>query len=216
MCKGIIGIYSDIKYITDELLLELSISDYYIFIISNVKRENKSIYYFTPEEFNTLKTKLSYLIIIDDLSYFLKWSFDSVKVFYWVKTDIINKILLNNIKKNIDLFIISEETQIVEENKVIYSNLNKILNENKSSYNINDYINVFEDYIFIPNGDYMGNDIFDVRNKSIYELKQIADNLEDCVCFNTWGYFKNKMEKYIILENRFNIIDGVYIKKTIL
>lgn len=74
----------------------------------------------------------------------------------------------------------------------------------------------FTDYDFYPNSDSFGHDIFHHPNKTIQELKSIADSTPECIGFNTWGYFKNQIcheNDFIKLKNHFNAVDGLYVKK---
>jgi len=93
----------------------------------------------------------------------------------------------------------------------------------KNSYNLND-VSQFgtsnnnistSNYLFLKNSDSFGNDIVHISNKSINELISFADDLDDCIAFNTYGYFKNKINSdFINLQNIYNNPDGLYIKKT--
>ena len=80
-------------------------------------------------------------------------------------------------------------------------------NKNKSFLN-------FQDYVFFPNKDSAGNDIAAYIDRSIEELKEIADNDSRCEGFNTIGFIKN----HIINENQFITIrlelysEGLYVK----
>ena len=75
----------------------------------------------------------------------------------------------------------------------------------------------FDNYIFYPNLDSVGNDICHL-NINTYMLKENADKLENCVAFNSYGYLKYKVndeKDFIILENKNNTYyDGLYIKKS--
>ena len=77
----------------------------------------------------------------------------------------------------------------------------------------NDY--VFDDYDFYPNLDSLDGDI-----KQLYcdipALKRIADGIEDCVAFNTYGWIKYHVvpeNEFINLENHYYVPEGIYIKK---
>lgn len=72
-------------------------------------------------------------------------------------------------------------------------------------------------YDFYPNLDSYGDDITHVSGKSIAELKNVADTLPNCLGFNTYGYFKSAIcprNKFIKLGNRYNSVDGIYVKKS--
>jgi len=75
----------------------------------------------------------------------------------------------------------------------------------------------FNDYTFYQNKDSMSNDISYVANKSIDELKILADTDDNCVAFNTYGYLKFKVNataQFINLPNKFYNNDGLYVKNT--
>jgi GR25 family glycosyltransferase involved in LPS biosynthesis len=96
----------------------------------------------------------------------------------------------------------------------------------KNSYNLNDTSQfgnldnnldnkLLNNYIFLANEDSYGNDIKYFANKNVNELIIISDLLEDCLCFNSYGYLKNSVNKDLItLSNKYNNPDGLYIKKT--
>jgi len=92
------------------------------------------------------------------------------------------------------------------------NNKNPRHNNNLKSNN-----STFDDYTFHPNKDTMGFDICFVANKSIEELKILADTNEKCVGFNTYGYLKFKIDesKFFNLQNKFYNNDGIYIKNKI-
>jgi GR25 family glycosyltransferase involved in LPS biosynthesis len=69
-----------------------------------------------------------------------------------------------------------------------------------------------KNFIFLPNKDSFGNDILHISSKSIDELIQVCLNLDNCICFNTYGYYKNKLEDSLInLPNNLFNPDGLYI-----
>ena len=75
-------------------------------------------------------------------------------------------------------------------------------------------------YVFIQGKDQIGNDmnisadynLFDV--KDVNYLAELSSNVNECVGFNTWGYFKTKIEK-IEKVQWFSGKDGIYIKKDV-
>jgi len=76
----------------------------------------------------------------------------------------------------------------------------------------------FENYIFYENKDSQGNDLYHYDNLTIEELKKIADKDENCIGFNTYGYFKSEIKNekdFCNLNNRYSnyICDGLYVKK---
>lgn len=220
-----IGIFSDLNLIDENDLKYLLKQKYLVYIINNnnINKLINNIYYLTPIIFNNLDIKLNYLLIIDDLNYFINWSFKCDFLIYKLKNKLNNINLFENIKKNINIIQIENneffESCFNDENdpKIITcDNLEKIIDNYPFDFNLNDYIVELEGYKFIPNMDYRGSDIFNINptEKNIRELKLISDNLEDCKCFNTWGYFKNDIieANSIFLKNKYNIIDGLYIK----
>ena len=76
--------------------------------------------------------------------------------------------------------------------------------------------NEIDNYIFFENKDSYDYDILLIPNKSVRELKNIADSLPTCVGFNTLGYLKYKISdvsNFIFLPNIKNNPEGLYIKK---
>ena len=86
-------------------------------------------------------------------------------------------------------------------------------NLNKTNLKKNDF--VFDGYTFYANKDSSGHDICYVPNKTIEELKILADTNDNCVGFNTFGYLKFKIcdkSNFINLMNKYHNNDGIYIK----
>lgn len=78
---------------------------------------------------------------------------------------------------------------------------------------VNNYI--FEDYVFFPNKDSNRGDIKEIY-ADILTLKKMADNMENCVAFNTYGWLKHTVvpiKEFNNLANKFYTIDGIYVKK---
>jgi len=79
-------------------------------------------------------------------------------------------------------------------------------------------ISIFKEYYFIQDKDSSGNDIDYIDSIDINYLKKIADNNDNCIGFNTWGYIKNKINEpndFINLYNRYNLkYNGLFIKKS--
>jgi hypothetical protein len=78
--------------------------------------------------------------------------------------------------------------------------------------NNNDLEILISKFIFIPELDQFGNDIYNIPNKSIIELMNIAIKDDACICFNTFGFFKNKIDK-LSRSQIFTTEYGIYIKK---
>ena len=70
-----------------------------------------------------------------------------------------------------------------------------------------------DNFIFIQGLDYMGNDLF--RNDaSIPVMSDIAEKDDNCVAFNTLGFFKKNIDvNKLVSSPYFNENDGIYIKK---
>lgn len=77
----------------------------------------------------------------------------------------------------------------------------------------NNLFNVYKkNFIFLPNLDVFGNDILYFKSENIDELINISSDLDDCLCFNTYGYFKNKLSSNLIeIPNKFFKPDGLFI-----
>jgi hypothetical protein len=75
----------------------------------------------------------------------------------------------------------------------------------------NNHNELLQKYKFIPNKDSFSNDIcyFD---KSINELSFLCEEIDDALCFNSYGFIKNKInDSFINLSNKFNNPDGLFI-----
>lgn len=75
----------------------------------------------------------------------------------------------------------------------------------------------FDDYDFYPLKDSFGGDICELHNLTVNELHSIANLLEDCVAFNTHGWFKYQVKPIELLNTincAYHINDGIYIKKS--
>ena len=113
-------------------------------------------------------------------------------------------------------------------NKVCCRHIGKLLSQRnniniKNAYELNQ-VNQFEtnvdnindDYLFYQNKDSFDFDILYIANKSIQELKNIADSLPNCMGFNTLGYLKYKISNemdFIFLPNVKNNPEGLFVKK---
>lgn len=84
------------------------------------------------------------------------------------------------------------------------------INQNIDNLKTIDFENI--NFIFIPNLDSWGNDVLYLNNKNLNELMCMSTDITDCICFNTYGYFKNKLETTLIpLQNKYYNPDGLYI-----
>lgn len=103
------------------------------------------------------------------------------------------------------------------QHSIVYvdSDIQKDLNQVITVKPINNY--VFDDYVFFPNKDYAGYDIIQAVG-DIPSIKKMAGYNKNCVSFNTHGWIKHtvppiSINEFIYLENKYNIADGIYIKK---
>jgi GR25 family glycosyltransferase involved in LPS biosynthesis len=76
---------------------------------------------------------------------------------------------------------------------------------------IDDFKEIKERYIFIPNLDIIGNDIY-YNNVPLADKFLISEKDSNCIGFNTLGFFKNNIDE-LHQSKYFKQGDGVYIKK---
>jgi GR25 family glycosyltransferase involved in LPS biosynthesis len=73
--------------------------------------------------------------------------------------------------------------------------------------------NYLEKFMFCESLDQMNNDLF-FQKKSLEEMFKIADENEECMGFNTLGFFKNKIViEELIQSPYFGKNDGIYVKR---
>jgi len=115
--------------------------------------------------------------------------------------DMDNLISLGNGKDGLYINIAKYNKSICGQNKVI------CIDDNVSS----PYIRFVENYVFIPRLDHIGDDI-DVRNNlTIPEMMSISDLNNDCMGFNTLGFFKSNIDINNLSKSA---QDGIYIKRS--
>jgi GR25 family glycosyltransferase involved in LPS biosynthesis len=83
----------------------------------------------------------------------------------------------------------------------------------QNKYDPMDFDLKIENYIFIPDVDSTGDDIYYQPNKTLDQQKSIADGIPQCIAFNTLGFFKNKINS-LTPSRYFNKGDGIYIKES--
>jgi len=99
-----------------------------------------------------------------------------------------NAYTLNNEKQFGHENIVKDEVEVEDKNKTVYN------------------------YIFIKNKDHIGNDIASKGRHSIDDLIKYSNNMNDCIGFNTLGYFKNQINfKKLESTPFFGEEDGLYI-----
>ncbi len=92
----------------------------------------------------------------------------------------------------------------------------KIENNNKLNQ-INETLR--NKFIYVDSYDSYGNDILYYNVKDINELVTIGDSIDNCVCFNTYGYFKNILNKELFnlkITHGPNVDHGLFINRIVL
>src|SRR3990172_11712037 len=114
-------------------------------------------------------------------------------------------------------FFIGDEKEFVnlgsdKENDGLYVYIERY-NEMRRKNDNKEYTS-FQDYKFYPTLDSFGNDICHISNKTVQELKEIADKDLNCMGFNTLGFLKYKITSEIDFKslNTKLYYDGLYVK----
>jgi hypothetical protein len=84
----------------------------------------------------------------------------------------------------------------------------------KQEYLIKDNYND-DDFIFYHGLDYPENDIYK-KSSSIKELKELCKNDKNCIGFNTFGFFNNKIDILNLVKTPYinkNTEHGIFVKK---
>ena len=122
----------------------------------------------------------------------------------------------NGIKHGIDyLFKIIPELECYESKpQLCFSEWNENGNEIDSDIqNIGDTFNfekiLLDKYEYYPKQDFFGSDIHFQRSGSLIDMLLIAEKRADCVCFNTFGFYKNAFDS----NNLIKIEGDLYVKK---
>lgn len=68
---------------------------------------------------------------------------------------------------------------------------------------------LLDKYDYYPNQDFYGSDIHFQRSSSLIDKLLVAEKLADCVCFNTYGFYKNEFDS----NNLIKIPCDLYVKK---
>lgn len=141
----------------------------------------------------------------------------------------LNYININGIKRAIDYVVFDSNVKLYEtsphivftdsvQDSVHYvdSDIQRDFNEIEISDLHTENNHIFDDYDFYPSVDSFGQDIMQCYC-DIKKLKEIADSMQDCVAFNTYGWLKFDVSteyKFIYLRNKYYSPDGLYIKKS--
>ena len=122
----------------------------------------------------------------------------------------------NGIKHGIDyLFKIIPELECYESKpQLCFSEWNENGKEIDSDIqNMGDSFNfekmLLDKYDYYPNQDFYGSDIHFQRSSSLIDKLLVAEKLADCVCFNTYGFYKNEFDS----NNLIKIPCDLYVKK---
>jgi sporulation protein YlmC with PRC-barrel domain len=124
--------------------------------------------------------------------------------------DINNAYNLNNIDQFSNTIIDNKVSNNFIKNKEYLQekiNISDILSNNEIKY-----IDFNEEFIFVKGYDIIGNDLFYNNNRNNNTLINISLTNENCIGFNTLGFFKNKIGN-LQKSQYFNENDGIYIKK---
>ena len=122
----------------------------------------------------------------------------------------------NGIKHGIDYLIKISDINAYEcVPQLIFSEWNedgkKIDTDIQNDYTSVDFSKIKDDFIFIPQQDQFGHDLY-CNRKPLLEMKDMALNINNCIAFNTLGFFKRKIEN-LTSSKYFGSTDGIYIKK---
>lgn len=137
-------------------------------------------------------------------------------------SSLIDFIDIYGIKNGIDYFMVKvQQINIVYEsvphiafaewNEFIDNKIDSDIQYDFSTININNNKND-DNFVFIKNTDQIGNDIKYVKSDNIDILKNIANLDDNCVAFNSLGFFKNNIIN-LTKSNYYSENDGIYIKK---
>lgn len=134
--------------------------------------------------------------------------FDNLEDAYII-TDSGRKLLQEsvNIKTTISDYIHSKNLRIYKYHDLLFKT-NSLINLPNSLHD--------DTYMFYSQVDSSGYDIEYYANKTVYELKQIANSNPKCVGFNTLGWIKYEIkseDEFIHLPYSNKLMDGLYVKK---
>ena len=178
------GLYINIERYRKKYNIKMINNDY-------LKFQNKIIKNHTIEIINN-----NYLEYIEDNKDCIGYSIDKN----------MNATMKNNI--NISMLEDCENTDTI-------INLNKYIKMNYTDFTIKEpFIKIIKNYIFLKNYDYPGNDIYLNYNLTLNDMIKYSDLHEECVAFNTYGFFKNNIDISNLSTNEYINKDdhGIYIK----
>jgi len=120
----------------------------------------------------------------------------------------------SGVKKPVDTLIYGMEDIYMVYPTLVYSPYMTFTNGVDSDIQY-DHLEVEDEYIFLSKMDSKGHDIHRcTKYMQYHDLKKIANSLENCVAFNSYGYFKSKVEKPLIqLPNAMSNKHGLFVKR---
>lgn len=121
----------------------------------------------------------------------------------------------SGIKKPVDTLIYDMKNIYMVYPTLVFSPFMTFTNNADSDIQY-DHLEVGDEYIFFSKLDSKGHDIHvNTKYMQYHDLKKIANEIDGCVAFNSYGYFKSKIEKPLIpLPNCMSKKHGLYVKKS--
>ena len=126
----------------------------------------------------------------------------------------VNEIETHGIKEPIDAFIMRQQGLHEIVPQLVKSPVMVAYLDSDTDIQF-DVLNMFDNYIFIRSLDVIGCDIKGVGRQSIDKLIAIANETENCVAFNSYGYLKNEIvapKDLQPIQGNSLKTDGIYIK----
>lgn len=166
--------------------------------------------YYEGGAFGYIITKKAASILVDGIQYRgIKNAIDDVANMYCPNLyETRPSIVFTDAVGFVDHFVDSDIQTDFDSNGVHYK-VNLAENQLTNNY-------TFDNYIFYPNLDSPGGDI-----KQLYcdiaVLKRIADNMDNCIAFNTGGWLKHTLipqNEYVSAKNNYYAPEGLYVKKS--
>ena len=130
----------------------------------------------------------------------------------------------HGIQKAVDLFMTSAEDVECFESRpqFVFSDMVEENTTDTQEHNVLTFpeSTLENGYIFLQGKDQVGNDMYITGDnvlagvKDVNYLAELSSTISTCVGFNTWGYFKTKIEK-LEKVSWFSEKDGIYIKRDV-
>lgn len=138
---------------------------------------------------------------------------------YIIKKDfaaqLLNIIKEKGITKPIDTIVFDHEDSLFITNPLLAKAEFMTHTKNIDSDIHYDQLSIFDDYDFYSMKDSIGNDLKVIRVRNFQYLKKIAELNDNCAGFNTYGYFKSKIDtnNLVDLPNCKSKTEGLYVKR---